>query len=495
MTIYFNGNRFQYELENVARLFFPLRRFQFCYEAAAYEGEEYLAFRREADAEGALLTVEVRIRDFLRQWQSRVPAGPEYETNCEEEFARLLYQILEEQTGVHPKWGILTGIRPVKRFQFSLQQGKSRQYAEEEFRNRFYVSDEKIALSEQIAEIQQPVLEGISPKDYSLYVSIPYCPTRCSYCSFVSHSIDHPKARKLIPEYVESLVKEIYFTAEICRNSGLNLRSVYIGGGTPTALEAGQLRTITEAVQNAFTPSPGLEYTIEAGRADTITREKLQVIADAGANRVSINPQSFEDAVLQAVGRKHTANQVADCYKMAREFGFQTINMDLIAGLPKDTYEGFQRSLNRALSLGPENITVLALAVKRAADLFAQGDGSEDYSQAQQMVDYASRTLTEAGYLPYYLYRQKNIVGNLENVGYALPGHMGLYNIYIMEEVQHIVAVGAGAVSKAVFPGRIERVFNYKYPYEYISRFADILSRKEQLGALLKEAGDCGNGY
>ena len=232
-----------------------------------------------------------------------------------------------------------------------------------------------------------------------------------------------------------------------------------------------------------------MEYTIEAGRPDTITREKLQVIYDAGANRVSINPQSFEERVLEAVGRKHTAQQVVDCYNMARQFGFDTINMDLIAGLPGDTLEGFQRSLDKALELGPENITVHALSVKRAADLYAQRNGSEDYSAAQKMVAYACQELTGAGYLPYYLYRQKNIVGNLENVGYAKPGHIGLYNIFIMEEVQHIAAVGAGAVSKAVFPGRIERVFNYKYPYEYIGKFADILSRKEQFGAFLKEAG------
>lgn len=489
MTIYFNGNRFQYEMENVARLFYPLRRFQFRFEADAYEEGDYLAFRREITESGADLTVTVREGDFFETESAQVSAGEKFDSRCEEEFARILYRILEKHTGVHPQWGILTGIRPVKRFQHGLDAGQSLEETRREFREKYYVSDEKIALAEQISRVQQPVLKSVSLQDYSLYISIPYCPSRCSYCSFVSHSIDHPKAKKLIPDYVNLLVKEIFFTAEICRNSGGNLRSIYIGGGTPTALSAEQLKTITDAVKAAFRPEPGMEYTIEAGRPDTITREKLQVIYDAGANRVSINPQSFEERVLEAVGRKHTAQQVVDCYNMARQFGFDTINMDLIAGLPGDTLEGFQRSLDKALELGPENITVHALSVKRAADLYTQRNGSEDYSAAQKMVAYACQELTGAGYLPYYLYRQKNIVGNLENVGYAKPGHIGLYNIFIMEEVQHIAAVGAGAVSKAVFPGRIERVFNYKYPYEYIGKFADILSRKEQFGAFLKEAG------
>lgn len=491
MTIYFNGNRFQYEMENVARLFYPLRHFQCCFETTEYEGD-YLAFCREMQGEKALLTVEVREGSFFARETAEVSEGEDFESRCEEEFARTLYRILENHTGVHPQWGILTGIRPVKRFQYSLEHGKSGQETREDFREKYYVSESKIDLAQQICQVQQPVLNSVTPQDYSLYISIPYCPSRCSYCSFVSHSIDQPKARKLIPEYVNLLVKEIYFTAEICRNSGMNLRSVYIGGGTPTVLTAEQLKIITDAVKEAFQPESGLEYTIEAGRPDTITREKLQVIYDAGANRVSINPQSFEDSVLQTVGRKHTANQVVECYRMAQEFGFRTINMDLIAGLPGDTLEGFQRSLNRAVELAPENVTVHALSVKRAADLYAQRNGSEDYTEAQQMVEYAYETLTEAKYLPYYLYRQKNIIGNLENVGYAKPGHIGLYNIYIMEEVQHIAAVGAGGVSKAVFPGRIERVFNYKYPYEYIGKFADILSRKEQFGQFLKEAGSYG---
>lgn len=492
MTIFFNGNRFKYEMENVARLFFPLRRFSFAYDSEEYPEEDYLAFIRREDNSGGELTVCVREGGFDETAVSRVEKGKGYENACEMEFARMLYRLLQKATGVTPKWGVLTGIRPVKRLQHAMDSGKSRQEAIEEMKGECLVSDEKARLAMQIADIQKGLLADLEPRDFSLYVSIPYCPSRCSYCSFVSHSIDHPKARKLLPDYLNSLVKEIAFTAKLSRETGLRLRSVYIGGGTPTALTAVQLRQVTDAVREHFDPPESLEYTIEAGRADTITPEKLQVIREAGANRISINPQTFEDSVLQAVGRRHTANQVVECYEMARGYGFEAINMDLIAGLPTDTLEGFCRSLDRAVSLGPENITVHTLSVKRAADLFAEMDGSEDYSAVQAMVDYTGKTMAAAGYLPYYLYRQKNTVGNLENVGYAKPGYYGKYNVYIMEEVQSILAVGAGGVSKIVRPGRIDRVFNYKYPYEYLARFSDILTRKDALRGMLK--GGLGDG-
>ena len=490
MTIFFNGNDFKYEMENVARLFFPLRRFSFVYDSTDFPEEDYLAFLRSEDGE---LTVRVRVGGFAEDAVSRVEKGEKYETDCEMEFARMLYRLLQKATGVTPRWGILTGIRPVKRFQHSLDSGKSRQEALDEMTRDCLVSEEKARLAMQISDIQRELLADMEPRDFSLYVSIPYCPSRCSYCSFVSHSIDHPKAKKLLPDYLNHLVQEIAFTANLARETGLRLRSVYIGGGTPTSLTAEQLKQVTDAVREHFDPPADMEYTIEAGRADTITPEKLRVIREAGANRISINPQTFEDSVLQAVGRRHTANQVVECYELARGCGFEAINMDLIAGLPTDTPEGFRRSLDRAIRLGPENITVHALSVKRAADLFAEMDGSEDYSAVQAMVDYTGKAMAEAGYLPYYLYRQKNTMGNLENVGYAKPGHFGRYNVYIMEEVQSILAVGAGGVSKVVRPGRIDRVFNYKYPYEYLARFSDILTRKESLRELLKGGDGLGD--
>ncbi len=485
MTLCFNGNDFKYEMENVARLFFPLRRFSYIYGGELPE-KDFLAFIRREVSEGGELEVRIQDENFAETAISFVKQGPQYENRCEMEFARMLYRLLQKDTGITPKWGVLTGIRPVKRLQIDMESGKSRQEAMAEMTEGCLVSEEKAHLAMQICEIQKEILADSKPNDFSLYVSIPYCPSRCSYCSFVSHSIDHPKAKKLLPDYLDSLVKEIDFTSKIYRELGLRLRSVYIGGGTPTVLTAEQLRQVTDAVRTYFDPSPELEYTIEAGRADTITAEKLQVIKDAGANRISINPQTFEDSVLQAVGRRHTANQVVECYRLARTFGFEAINMDLIAGLPTDTLEGFCHSLQKAVELAPENITVHTLSVKRAADLFSQMNGSEDYQAVQAMVDETARVMEKAGYLPYYLYRQKNTLGNLENVGYAKPGFYGRYNVYIMEEVQSILAVGAGGVSKVVKPGSIDRVFNYKYPYEYLSRFSDILARKEQLKELLK---------
>lgn len=484
MNLCFNGNDFKYEMENIARLFYPLRKFDYFYEPEQLPDGDYIHIFREMGEE-TLLRVTVREGDFTGSRESTLPAGlPDGEQELE--LGRLLYRVLEGHTGITPQWGILTGVRPVKWVQQRLRSGMDKTTIASELKEKLYLSDRKLELAMQIADAQQELLAGDHPRDYSLYISIPYCPSRCSYCSFVSHAITQKKALELVPKYVKTLVKEIYFTAEMARNTGLRLRSVYIGGGTPTALTAAQLREVTNAVKACFPLSPDIEYTIEAGRADTIDEEKLQVIKEAGAGRISINPQTFSDSVLAAIGRKHSAEDVADCYRLARKVGFDSINMDFIAGLPTDTYESFCRSIDRAVELDPENITVHTLSIKRSSALFAEGHVTEDYRPTQAMVEYAYEKLTAAGYLPYYLYRQKNIVGNLENVGYAKPGHFGRYNVYIMEEVQTILACGAGAVSKVVLPDDIQRVYNFKYPYEYISQFDDIIERKKSLIPLLE---------
>lgn len=482
MTIFYNGNNFKYEMENILKLFYPVRRFQHVYESREYPDDEYVSIDVSPVGEGGCdLSATVKKGEFFRTLKTQNHPEADAEMEC----ARLLYRILHELTGVRPQWGVLTGIRPVKWVQRRLNAGKTPEEIRREFERELYMAPEKIDLSFRIAEAQKEILLDNGPKDFSLYVSIPYCPSRCSYCSFVSHAITGQKARALVPEYLDKLVKEISFTAEIAQETGLRLRTIYIGGGTPTALRAGQLKQVTDAVAAHFSLSDGVEYTIEAGRADTIDVEKLQVIREAGATRISINPQTFEDAVLKAIGRKHTGQQVIDCYKLARKMGFSSINMDLIAGLPSDSYEGFCRSLDKAVELDPENITVHTLSFKRSSELFQQMSGDEDYSEVQRMVAYAYRTLTAAGYEPYYLYRQKNTRGNLENVGYAKPGHFGKYNVYIMDEIQTILAAGAGAVTKIVLPGDIERIFNYKYPYEYISGFDDILAKKQRVKMLL----------
>ncbi|MBR6789748.1 MAG: coproporphyrinogen dehydrogenase HemZ [Oscillospiraceae bacterium] len=484
MNLCFTGNDFKYEMENIARLFYPLRKFDYFYDPEQLPDGDLIHIFREMGEE-TLLRITVREGDFTGSLENRMPAGlPDGEQELE--LGRLLYRVLEEHTGITPQWGILTGVRPVKWVQQRLRAGMDKTSIESELKEKLYLSDRKLHLAMQIADAQQELLAGDHPKDYSLYLSIPYCPSRCSYCSFVSHAITQKKALELVPKYVKKLVKEIYFTDEMARNSGLRLRSVHIGGGTPTTLTAAQLREVTNAVKACFPLSPDIEYTIEAGRADTIDEEKLQVIREAGAGRISINPQTFSDSVLAAIGRKHSAEDVVQCYELARKVGFDSINMDFIAGLPTDTYESFCRSIDRAVELDPENITVHTLSIKRSSALFAEGHVTEDYRPTQAMVEYAYEKLTAAGYIPYYLYRQKNIVGNLENVGYAKPGHFGRYNVYIMEEVQTILACGAGAVSKVVLPDDIQRVYNFKYPYEYISQFDDIIERKKSLIPLLE---------
>ncbi len=489
MTICFSGNSFKYEMENIARLFFPLRRFDFCYEPDALPGGDRIwIFRQYADGE-TLLKVSVQSGDFLQDLESRL-SGEAPDGECELELGRLLYRILQSHTGITPKWGILTGVRPVKWAAERLDAGMEEEGICRELAENLYAAPEKTRLAIEVAQVQRPILAALHPRDFSLYISIPYCPSRCSYCSFVSHAITQKKALELVPKYLKHLVKEIYFTAEIARNAGLFLRSVYIGGGTPTSLTAAQLREVCAAVKACFPLSEKVEYTIEAGRADTIDAEKLAVIKEAGAGRISINPQTFSDEVLQKIGRAHTAAQVIGSYRLAREVGFDAINMDFIAGLPGETVEGFCRSIDKAAALSPENVTVHTLAIKRSSALFADGHRAEDYRAVQQMVDYARARLSAAGYQPYYLYRQKNSVGNLENVGYAKPGKAGRYNVYIMEEVQTILAVGAGAVTKVVLPGRIERAFNYKYPYEYVTQFDDILARKRALAPLLAGLGN-----
>lgn len=481
MTIFYKGNSFKYEMENILKLFFPVERFKHIYDSSEYPPDEYVVIEVESvDEKTDNLFVTVKAGEFNKTLKTLNHS----KADSEMESARLLYTLLEELTGIRPQWGVLTGIRPVKWVQRRLQDSKSFEEIKNEFSEKLYIADDKIDLSFRIAQNQKEILSENNSKDFSLYVSIPYCPSRCSYCSFVSHAITGQKAKTLLPEYLEKLVKEIAFTAEKADKIGLCLKTVYIGGGTPTALSASELKMVTDAIEYYFSPK-NLEYTIEAGRADTIDREKLEVIKNANANRISINPQTFDDSILKLIGRKHTAKQVKDCYNLARGMGFSSINMDFIAGLPSDTFEGFSKSIKEALNLSPENITVHTLSLKRSSQLFNELNAKGDYSEVQKMVDFTYKTLTDNGYEPYYLYRQKNTIGNLENVGYSKQGHFGKYNVYIMDEIQTILAVGAGAVTKIVLPDDIVRFYNYKYPYEYISGFDDIIAKKEEAFKLL----------
>lgn len=485
MTLIFSGNDFKYELESVVKLFIPATLFNIYYEIKPeYFDNDFCFIRRKKGKKKTYLYTVCKIGvKTERRVQSILNSEKNYEGDCEIALARLLFMCLKTLTGKSAKWGILTGIRPVKRVNKMLDEGMSRQEIESELSSKFLCDKEKIEIAYKTALTQKKALENIRDNSFSLYISIPFCPSRCSYCSFVSQSVE--SSIKLIPEYVDRLCEEIAYTAEIVSAKNLKLDTIYFGGGTPTSLEANQLEKIMKTISRSFDLSHLREYTVEAGRADTITREKLEAIKSCGADRISINPQTLNDSVLKAIDRRHTVKQFLDSFKLAKEIGFNSINTDLIAGLPTDTVESFKRTIDEIISLSPENVTIHTLSIKRAAFLNRESDTVID-NPAEQMVDYASKRLMNSGYNPYYLYRQKNMLENLENIGWSKQGKESLYNIYIMEENQSIIALGAGASTKIVSKdGHLNRIFNYKFPLEYIKHFDIMLKKKDEAVKLL----------
>lgn len=480
MIVFIENHPYGYELQRVTQLF--------CF------GEKVEVQTGKPDSnipgnwvhtclEGNCLAVSACYLGKVRQMQEFV-SGNLPPSEIESRFGVLIYRLLSAATGLCPPWGVLTGIRPVKLFLSRMRDGMDVAALERYFVGERLVSPERFQLAVQTAQIEKPLLERASPHSYSLYVSIPFCPTRCAYCSFVSHSVQ--QSFKLIPGYLENLCEELRETARITSRLGLRLQTVYFGGGTPTSLEADQLALILDTIANSFDLSGIEEYTVEAGRPDTITQEKLDILRSFGVTRISVNPQTLSDAVLREIGRSHTTGQLLESYEMARFMGFSSINMDLIAGLPTDTREGFQATLDGVLGLEPENITVHTLTLKRAARL-SYCEAEEARKLVQDMVDSARRILTGAGYVPYYLYRQNGSLSGLENVGYAKPGTESLYNVYIMDESHTVLAVGAGASTKLCHPltHQIKRVYNYKYSYEYMKRFDEVILRKKGIESFL----------
>ena len=383
-----------------------------------------------------------------------------------------------------PAWGALSGVRPTKLTTRCLKAGMNDEETLREMEKTYFVTPRRAKLSLDCSKATMAAAAKLSPDDVSLYVGIPFCPTRCAYCSFVSKTIG--KNTGLMEPYLEALHKELRRTGELMASSGKTVRTIYIGGGTPTTLTAAQMKTLLDCIRESFDLSRCIEFTVEGGRPDTLDQEKLTVIAQNGADRMSINPQSMIDSVLAASRRPHTAADVERSYHQAVDAGFAAINMDLIAGLPTDDFDGFKHSLDRTIALDPANITVHTLAIKKGADLYEKREGLSSDEEVSRMVDYAEDTLRAAGFVPYYLYRQKYMSGSFENVGWCRPGTECLYNIYMMEELHTIISVGGGGMNKVNLPdGRLQRFHNPKFPQQYIEMIDDVLRQKEELFALI----------
>mgnify|MGYP003309177736 CR=1 FL=1 len=383
-----------------------------------------------------------------------------------------------------PAWGALSGVRPTKLSTKHLLEGGTRASADRLFREAYYVSPDRRELALDCSESTVSATKLLQPEDVSLYVGIPFCPTRCSYCSFVSRTIG--KKTELLDPYLEALEAEMRLTGKLLANSGKTVRTIYIGGGTPTTLSSPQMARLLDSIGDSFDLSRCLEFTVEGGRPDTLDLEKLQTIARHGADRMSINPQTMVDSVLRACGRPHTAQDVLRAYDEAMSAGFKAVNMDLIAGLPSDDFDGFRRSLDTVAELNPANITVHTLALKKGADLFEKREGLSSVQAVTRMVGYANTTLRSLSYKPYYLYRQKYMSGSFENVGWSRDGLDCLYNIYMMEEVHTILSLGGGGMNKVNFPdGSLQRFHNPKFPEQYIQQIQDVLRQKEELFSLL----------
>ena len=471
-----------YEAEHTARMFFRMQRA----DCPPPDGD-YLLVSAKPYAFLALLR-----RGGVTRWQA-LPANPDADLPSREyALCKMLYQFLQRQTGIRPPWGMMTGVRPVRIIHDMRAAGATEQQIEDRFIGHFDCTRQRFDMAKRIADLQRPILEAARPMDCSLYAGIPFCPSRCSYCSFVSRTVGDKATRALVQPYVDCLCRELETMRQVAADCGLDVKTLYIGGGTPTSLSADQLRQLMGKLAGLFDLGRLQEYTVEAGRPDCTDYEKLCVLKEYGATRISINPQTFSDQVLKNIGRKHTARDILDCFAAARRAGHGNINMDLIAGLPGDTVEGFRKSLKTAISLEPENITVHTLTLKRASNLVVEHRAAA-YDDVARMLE-SCALLEQAGYVPYYLYRQKGTLQNLENIGWCKPGYEGLYNIYIMEEVHTILSAGAGGSTKLVQPGvrhaRIERIFNYKYPTEYIDHFDTVLSRKEGVKDFYAEFSD-----
>lgn len=485
MILDINGDLNRYYAQTLCMLFFPGATFG--------ENEEFtsetprITFDMDVSDEKATANVKIEIGNTVSNGYAEV--SPD---NCSSPVrmgkmaaGQALFGAGKKMLGYTPPWGILTGIRPAKIAQNYLREGKGILATKRILRDEYFANPKKAALAVSIASNEIKLLKKAPKNTCSLYISIPFCPSRCAYCSFVSYT--SAKLLSLTDDYLDMLVRDIKNMVTVIRETGLEIATVYIGGGTPTVLSCIQLEKLLSTIEENVDVNSLLEYTLESGRPDTITAEKFAIAKKHGVTRVSVNPQTLSDDVLEKIGRKHTVDDFMRAYDIARNSGIGDINVDVIAGLPGDNYRNFSHTIDGICELSPENITVHTFCVKKASDALKNNSNiySPQNEDAAKSVEYSQLKLKMAGYKPYYIYKQKNTVGNLENVGYSKEGHEGLYNIFMMEEIHSIFSVGAGSVTKLVIRNsdgntEIKRIFAPKYPYEYL-RSADALRNGDAL--------------
>ena len=492
MKFWFYGHDCRYAAEQMLLCLFPQERPVYP-DAPPQEGEDglVLSFEKEHDrAVGrAVLTREGRSASGEAGAPiDQLEEDPLAEGRVKQRLLKLAFYRAARAWGVpQPPWGALTGVRPVKLPAKVLAAGGTQEQAEEQLRDLYDVTPLRRQLALSCAASSHAARQALMADEVSLYVGIPFCPTRCAYCSFVS--ADVKRALKQVEPYVDALLQETAALAHVLKGAHKAVRTVYVGGGTPTTLTADQLDRLLTGLSAVLPLDRCTEFTVEAGRPDTITEEKLSVLRTHGADRVSVNPQTLNDKVLRAMGRAHTARQARQAFRLARQVGFPHINTDLIAGLPEDTLDGFRATLEEVLSWAPENVTVHTLALKRGSALLGEGGTPNRALPAPEetaaMLDLAWSALKERGYRPYYLYRQKYMSGSLENVGWCKPGCESLYNIAMMEELHTVLALGGGGVTKLVEQdtGRISRIAAPKYPYDYLQRLSHVCAQKEEIAA------------
>ena len=487
MKLYCRGHEYRYAVEQMLLTLFPDERPEY---PAGKPGGERMEIRLHRAARFTTASCVLHrggVSRGIARADNRLLTDTLTSERIEQRLIKnAMYRAALAAGHERPAWGALTGVRPGKLFTPLLRSGLSEEEALRRFVADYDVSPRRAALCLDAARHTLAAADSLEEKDVGLYVGVPFCPTRCAYCSFVSQSVE--KSMKLIEPFLDALEKEIEAAGEQARALGLRPVSLYFGGGTPTTLSARQLDRVCRRLEASFDLSALREFTVEAGRPDTITEEKLQMLRAHGADRVSVNPQTMSDAVLEAIGRKHTAADILTALEKVRRVGGFAVNMDLIAGLPRDDAEGFRATLSQVIALGPENITVHTLSLKKGSRILTEGAELPGAAEVGQMLDFAETGLRSAAYEPYYLYRQKFMSGGFENVGWTRQGHVNLYNICIMEELCSILAMGAGGSTKLIRHdgGRNLRFIAPKYPLEYINGIDGVCAEKEKIASFYR---------